>query len=168
MAADLGLLTPAVRPINAYVRSDVKCTAIRVISPRKNRFPLAFAPQRQQTGSSNRFTCTSRLGSLAPSPLGAWPRLANCCQALCSRITLNGATQPKPDLWSLTWTSLLWLGWPTSTPVLTLSKPLRESVTPSCDLGCRSHVDQRRWLPEIICPVLGPRRLRAPPPALAH
>lgn len=86
----------------------------------------------------------SRLGSLAPSPLGAWPRLANCCQALCSRITLNGATQPKPNLWSLKSTSLLWLGWPTSTPVLTPSKPLRESVTPSCDLGCRSRVAQRR------------------------
>jgi hypothetical protein len=58
----------------------------------------------------------SRLGSLAPSPLGAWPRLANCCQALCSRITLNGATQPKPNLWSLTFQafapvrlSVLWL-----------------------------------------------------------
>jgi hypothetical protein len=111
----------------------------------------------------------SGLGSLAPSPLGAWPRLANCCQALCSRITLNGATQPKPNLWSLTSTSLLWLGWPTSTPALTPSKPSRESVTPSCDLGCRSRVDQRRWLLETICPALGPRRLsRAPPPALAY
>jgi hypothetical protein len=103
----------------------------------------------------------SRLGSLAPSPLGAWPRLANCCQALCSRITLNGATQPKPNLWSLTLTSLLWLGRPTSTPVLTPSKPLRESVTPSCGLGYRSRVDQPRWLLETICPALGPRRLRA-------
>lgn len=68
----------------------------------------------------------SRLGSLAPSN-------SRICQALCSRITLNGATQPKPNLWSLTSTSLLWLGWPTLTPVLTPPKPLRESVTPSCD-----------------------------------
>ena len=89
----------------------------------------------------------SRLGSLAPSPLGAWPRLANCCQALCSRITLNGATQPKPNLWSLTSTSLLKLGRPTLTPVLTPSKPLRESVTPSCD----------PWLP-LAC---GPTPLAA-------
>jgi hypothetical protein len=72
------------------------------------------------------------------------PTAAKLCVA---RITLNGATQPKPDLWSLTSTSLLWLGWSTSTPVLTLPKPLRESVTPSC----------AAWLP-LAC---GPAPLAA-------
>ncbi len=49
---------------------------------------------------------------------------------LC-RTTLNRATQPKPNLWSLTLTSLLWLGRPTSTPVLTpfqASEQVRHSV----------------------------------------
>ena len=145
--------------MSAYVRHDVAlCTAVAVIAARKGT-SLFPSSKLQRAGSSDLFTCT----------LKAWDRwrrvrsvhgldLPSPSQALCSRITLNGATQPKPNLWSLTLTSLLWLGWPTLTPVLTPSKPLCESVI---ILGCRSRVDQCRWLLETICPALGPRRLRA-------
>lgn len=159
MAADLGLLVSATATLERGTvharREGTLSTAVAAIAAKRRVARSTCSHQRRGRQQQS--------AHMPPQGLDRWRRVRDPTLASAPSfvlpVTLNGATQPKPNLSSLTPTSLLWLGWPT----WTLFDPSSDTFQASerarqlrlVILGCRSRVDQCRWLLETICPALG-------------